>query len=72
MLTIIAKKEFLSLWRDRRFGIVGGIVLLLLLTASVVGYLNYRKIQAERNAFSVSAENLWVNQGDKNPHPAAH
>ena len=72
MLKIIAKKEFLSLWRDRRFGIMGGIILLLLLTATVVGYLNYQKIQAERTAANTKTREMWLNQGDRNPHSAAH
>ena len=72
MLKTIAKKEFLSLWRDRRFGIMGGIVLLLLLTATVVGYMNYQKIQAERTAANTKTREMWLNQGDRNPHSAAH
>ena len=72
MLKTIAKKEFLSLWRDRRFGILGVIVLLLLLTATGVGYLNYRKIQAERADASLKSHEQWLNQGAKNPHNAGH
>ena len=72
MKKIIAKKEFISLWRDRRFGIVGGIIVLLLLTATIVGYLNYQKIQTERASAAKSADELWLNQGNKNPHSAAH
>lgn len=72
MLRIIARKEFLSLWRDRRFGIMGSIILLLLLTATVVGFMNYQKIQAERTAASTKTREMWLNQGDRNPHSAAH
>lgn len=72
MKNIIAKKEFTQTLRDKRFWVVAALVWGLLLTASVVGYINYQKIQAERNNASQSADDLWQNQGDKNPHSAAH
>jgi ABC-2 type transport system permease protein len=72
MKNIIAKKEFTQTLRDRRFWVVAVLVWGLLLTASVVGYVNYQKIETERNAANKSADDLWQNQGDKNPHSAAH
>ena len=72
MTNIIAKKEFAQTLRDKRFWLVAILVWSLLISASVVGYVNYRKIQAERNQASETANELWLTQGDKNPHSAAH
>lgn len=72
MQNIIAKKEFTQTLRDKRFWVMAVLVWGLLLTASVVGFMNYRKIQAERSNASKSVADLWQNQGDKNPHSAAH
>ncbi len=72
MIQILAKKEFIALWRDRRFALVGGLIGLLLLVATGVGYLSYQKIQAERLAAKAHVREMWLNQGDRNPHSAAH
>ncbi|MCU0443836.1 MAG: DUF3526 domain-containing protein [Microscillaceae bacterium] len=72
MITTIAFKEIRSAMRDWRFLILSSIVFLLLLTASLVGWQSYRQLQAQRTQAQKSAQNQWLNQGDKNPHSAAH
>jgi ABC-type Na+ efflux pump permease subunit len=48
MKNIIAKKEILQAFRDKRFWIIAVLVWGLLLSAALVGYVNYRRIQTER------------------------
>jgi ABC-2 type transport system permease protein len=72
MKNIIAKKEFLQAFRDKRFWIIAVLVWGLLLSAALVGFVNYRKIQKERSEASKIVNAEWQNQGDKNPHSAAH
>jgi ABC-2 type transport system permease protein len=72
MKNIIAKKEILQAFRDKRFWIIAVLVWGLLLSAALVGYVNYRRIQTERAEATKTVNAEWQNQGDKNPHSAAH
>jgi ABC-2 type transport system permease protein len=72
MLTTIALKEIRSALRDIRFVLLSVFVFGLLLTAAVVGWQSYRQIQDQRQKAQTLARKNWLNQGDKNPHSAAH
>lgn len=68
----IIRKEFKELRRSGQFRF-GGIVLLLLVGLSVVissGYFRY--VQQQHAAADQNERSLWLNQGEVNPHSAAH
>jgi ABC-2 type transport system permease protein len=72
MITRIARKEFTEMARDGRFRWAGAMVLGLLLTALAMGWKHYREVNAQREAAQRSTREQWLNQGEKNPHSAAH
>ncbi len=72
MQKTIAKKEFTQTFRDKRFWLIAVLVWALLLSAALVGFVNYKKIKTERNQATNTVNAEWQNQGDKNPHSAAH
>lgn len=72
MIKSIAKKEFISTLRDRRFMALSIIVLLLLLAATVVGLHSYNTLQAEREAAQQTANDQFANAEARHPHRMAH
>lgn len=72
MIGIIAHKELRELVRDGRFRLAGALVLLLLLAALAFGWRQAASVAAERAAAQHVAEQAWAEQGEKNPHVAAH
>lgn len=72
MVLKIARKEFIDLVRDGRFRLTANIVLLLLLLSLVTGWQHYRKTHDEQEAAQRGAREVWLNQGAKDPHNAAH
>lgn len=72
MKKIIANKEYLTLLRDKRFKIMGGLITILLLVALLGGFVAYRSLKKERELAQNEARKTWLNQGEKNPHSAAH
>ena len=72
MLGLIIKKEFLSALRDVRLQISGGFLIILMLTAVIVGRQGQKRIQEERFKAQSAMYDKWVNQGQKHPHSAAH
>jgi ABC-2 type transport system permease protein len=72
MVFTIARKEFKETLRDGRFRLMAGIVLTLLFVALAAGWKHYAQTQAERAAARVEARDIWLTQGAKNPHSAAH
>lgn len=72
MKKIIAKKEYTTLLRDKRFKIMGGLITFLLLVALLGGFASYRSLKKERDLAQKEARETWLNQGEKNPHSAAH
>jgi ABC-2 type transport system permease protein len=72
MIKSIAKKEFISTLRDRRFMALSLIVLLLLLAATVVGLHSYNTLQAEREAAQQTANDQFANAEARHPHRMAH
>ncbi|MEL6761310.1 MAG: DUF3526 domain-containing protein [Myxococcota bacterium] len=72
MIAVIAKKEALETFRDGRFRWASVGVLLLVTVAFTAGALHIRRVEAERDAASMAERRVWTEQGDKNPHSAAH
>ncbi len=68
----IIRKELKELWRSGQFRF-GGLVLLLLIGLAVVisaGY--FHQVQAQHADADKNERALWLNQGNVNPHSAAH
>ncbi len=72
MIATIARKEFIDMIRDARYRVSAAVVLVLLLGALVTGFAGRQSYERQR-ADAVRAERqAWVNQGEANPHSAAH
>lgn len=65
-------KELKEILRDSRFQVMGALVLILLITATVVGYQGFRQLQQMRKQAQQQVRKEWVGQQDKHPHSAAH
>lgn len=72
MIKLIAQKEYTSLLRDKRFRIMGSLIIVLLFVALISGFISYHSLKKERQLAQMEAHETWLNQGDKNPHSAAH
>ncbi|GAB3221338.1 ABC transporter permease [Spirosoma arcticum] len=72
MIELIARKEIRDLLRDRRYRLVGLVLLLLV----GIGFVTAGQTVARTNAERIAAQQLsregWLNQPPKNPHSAAH
>jgi ABC-2 type transport system permease protein len=72
MIFHIAKKEFIQTLRDSRFRVMALIIFMLMLTSVLVSRSYYQKLSREHQQARQTARAHWENQGDKNPHSAAH
>lgn len=72
MLGTIARKEFMGLWRDGRLPWGGGIVVVLVVTALLVGWQRREEVRAERVTAQALDYDDWVEQPERHPHNAAH
>lgn len=72
MIFEIARKEFIEMRRDGRFRWSALIVLLLLFTALAFGWKNYATAKNEQTKAEMESRRSWENQGERNPHSAAH
>lgn len=72
MITNIARKERLEMWRDGRFRLVSILLLALLAVALLAGLTRARTLAHEQQTAQESMREFWVDQGAKNPHSAAH
>ncbi len=72
MINTIARKEFTEMWRDGRFRWSAVIVLTLLVAALAIGWKNYTSQRAEQERAQAESRESWENQGERNPHSAAH
>ena len=72
MIHSIAQKEFTSILRDRRFGVLSALVLALLLAATLVGRASYRTLQQERQLAQSTVNAQFRNQPARHPHRVAH
>jgi ABC-2 type transport system permease protein len=72
MITIIARKECKELLRDGRFWLAAAVLMLLLGFAFLTGSQNYREAIHQHAHMQQTERERWLNQGNKNPHSAAH
>ncbi len=72
MLVVIARKEFLMLLRDGRVTWSAAILAVMLLAALVTAGVRYQAIAGERVRAQAVVDQQWREQGEKNPHAAAH
>lgn len=68
----IFRKEWLELKREARFAWALGLLVALLAVALLLGWQRARQIDAEHHAASRVTYQQWLDQGEKNPHGAAH
>jgi ABC-2 type transport system permease protein len=69
---LIARKELREQLRDGRARTVGVIVTLLLAASLISGWRQSREFREQQRIADVVAREQWENQGEKNPHSAAH
>ena len=72
MSTAIWQKEFLEFRRDRRLLVMTVVLVSLLLAAALDGWNRAAADARARAAAVASDREVWVEQGDNNPHGAAH
>ncbi len=72
MILSIARKELKEIVREGRFRVTAGVVLALLLAAVFISNQYYQSVNAQHAQAKENARSEWVNQGEKNPHSAAH
>ncbi|WP_438710053.1 ABC transporter permease [Aquimarina muelleri] len=65
-------KELKELFRDGRIRLAGGIVILLLGMAVWISSSQYHKIKQQNKISEAHERENWEDQGEKNPHSAAH
>ncbi len=68
----VVKKEARELVRDGRLLVIGGVAVILTIAALIFGARESSRHSREREAAQVAADEHWREQGDKNPHVAAH
>ncbi len=68
----VLRKEVTELVRDGRLGVVLLLSALLVLGALVFGWRDASRAAHERTSAQHDSESHWVEQGEKNPHVAAH
>lgn len=69
---IIARKELKEALRDGRFRWLAASVLGLLVAACVVGWHDNHEARRALAAAQAAEAEVWLDQGKKNPHSAAH
>lgn len=72
IITSIAQNEIKRLIRDNVVLVSAVIILLLLLLSVVTGTHYYKQTAQQHEEAGELARTQWVNQGEKNPHSAAH
>ena len=72
MIRIVAAKEFTQLRRDPRVRLTAAILVVMLLVALISAVARYQDVSQERAAAQEIINEQWNNQGEKNPHAAAH
>jgi len=72
MMLAIVRKEFLELTRDGRFRWGGGLVFVLLCLSLLGGWFQRHQVEQAHASAQTMSWSQWLEQGDKNPHSAAH
>ena len=69
---LVARRQLMTLLRERRLRLLGLLVLLLSLLALLDGALAARRLDAARAHDTRAEAEVWQAQGEANPHGAAH
>ena len=72
MILRIARKETIDMLRDGRYRWTASILLVLLTGALIAGWQHYIDIEKQREVSQTADRELWLGQGEKNQHSAAH
>lgn len=72
MVLRIARKEATEMLRDGRFRWAVGIVFILLVGALLAGWKHYADVETQRMTAQEADREIWLTQGEKNQHSAAH
>ncbi|MGC4083522.1 MAG: hypothetical protein QM736_15780 [Vicinamibacterales bacterium] len=72
MVGRIARKEFTEYVRDGRFRVLGALVLAVAVAALAAGWRQYSDVQRQHAKAQAATRAQWLQQGNKNPHSAAH
>lgn len=68
----VARKELVTVYRNRVILLQAGIILLMLLVAALNGYKNYHTVKQIREQAQQEKREQWLHQDPKHPHIAAH
>lgn len=72
LIRTIARKEVREIARDGRLRLMGGLIVILALAALAFGAQQTQRAQSAREHAAERASKQWKDQGQKNPHVAAH
>ena len=72
MIGTIAAKELKEIMRDGRIKSSAAIIGVMLLAALATAAQRYLDISVERDSAQAIVTEQWLDQGEKNPHAAAH
>ncbi|TVQ14066.1 MAG: DUF3526 domain-containing protein, partial [Balneolaceae bacterium] len=72
IVSSIAKNEIKRLARDKVVAVLGLVMLLLLVVSVITGAGYYQEMAQQHEQARELARFQWENQGEKNPHSAAH
>ncbi|MFO1206393.1 MAG: DUF3526 domain-containing protein [Burkholderiales bacterium] len=72
MLTAIIRKDLTEALRDRRFVLIAVLLAGLLIVATTTGVARFTGSTATVGSADAATYGQWLDQGQKNPHAAAH
>ena len=72
MIREIASKDLLASRRESLLIVLTAVCLALLIAGAFVGMQRDAEFARERAAAELADRDAWLNQGDRNPHSAAH
>lgn len=72
MIGTVARKEMLEMIRDGRFRWSAVMTVCLLVGSLALGWQHYRDVSAQHETARRETRQQWLDQGEKNPHSAAH
>ena len=72
MISRIARKELTEMFRDGRFRLLAGMVLVISVLSLAAGWQNYSALSRQHATAQSATRTQWLAQEKKNPHSAAH
>ena len=72
MIRTLSQKEYISTLRDKRFIMLGGVIIMLLIVATIAGVISHNQISAERTIAQQTADYNFHHQPWRHPHRMAH